>query len=150
MKLEHKIPPPLLAAIAIALMYGLVPHLPSVSFPANKVLALLVFIVALYFGVSSFLSFRREKTTVNPLAPESASSLVVSGVFKYSRNPMYVSMALTILAAGYYWQTSAVILVLPLWVFYMAKFQIEPEERAMLKLFGEEYEQYSAKVRRWL
>ena len=150
MNLEHRIPPPVIGLIALVFMYSLAQWLPGFSLPSHKIVALLVFAVGFYFGVSSFMMFRRENTTVNPLKPESASKLVVNGVLQYTRNPMYLSIALSLLAFGVYWQTTALIVVLPLWVGYMVRFQIKPEERAMKKLFGDEFDQYCQRVRRWI
>ncbi|MFQ3324666.1 MAG: protein-S-isoprenylcysteine O-methyltransferase Ste14 [Pseudomonadales bacterium] len=95
------------------------------------------------------MSFRLAKTTVNPLKPESASSLVVSGVFKISRNPMYVGFALLLLAWCVYLLAPVLLMILLLFMAVITRFQIIPEERAMLKLFGEEFIDYQKAVRRW-
>ena len=100
--------------------------------------------------MSALLLFRKAKTTVNPLQPQSATSLVVSGVFSLSRNPMYVGVAFILLAWSMYLGSSWALLGVVGFVIFINQFQIVPEERAMLALFGEEFVSYSKKVRRWL
>jgi protein-S-isoprenylcysteine O-methyltransferase Ste14 len=95
-------------------------------------------------------AFRRAGTTVNPMKPESSSSLVVSGIYAFTRNPMYLGFLFALLAWAIYLSHPAAFLVLPLFVWYMNRFQIEPEERALASLFGEAFTTYAARVRRWL
>jgi len=94
--------------------------------------------------------FRRAKTTVNPMKPESASALVASGIYRYSRNPMYLGFLLMLLGWALWLSNASALLLLPAFVLYMNRFQICPEERALLSLFGPDYMQYRARVRRWL
>ena len=94
--------------------------------------------------------FLRAKTTVNPLRPDAASALVIAGVFRFTRNPMYLGMAILLAAWAIYLANIAALAVLPLFVLYMNRFQIAPEERALEARFGAEYSRYRARVRRWL
>jgi protein-S-isoprenylcysteine O-methyltransferase Ste14 len=100
--------------------------------------------------LSGVVSFRREKTTVNPMKPDSASSLVVSGIYKYTRNPMYLGLVLVLLGWAAFLSNLASLALLPAFVVYISRFQIEPEERVLTSLFPHEYPPYRAKVRRWL
>ncbi len=112
--------------------------------------AILIAVAGVALVVTSILEFRRASTTIDPFRPEEASSLVDSGVFSFSRNPMYMSLLL-ILIGWFIWLGSLYNLaVLALFVSYIAVFQIKPEEAAMKSLFGEEYDQYCSKVRRWI
>jgi protein-S-isoprenylcysteine O-methyltransferase Ste14 len=95
-------------------------------------------------------SFRRAKTTVNPMKLDSSSVLVASGIYKYSRNPMYLGFVLILFGWALFLSNALALLLLPAFVLYMSRFQIWPEERALLSLFGKDYKQYHAKVRRWL
>jgi protein-S-isoprenylcysteine O-methyltransferase Ste14 len=107
-------------------------------------------LVGAAFTIAGIVSFRRAKTTVSPLKPESASSLVSSGVYTITRNPMYVGL-LSLLVAWTVFLSSPLALVGPLAFFlYIGRFQIAPEERALSNLFGSEYANYRARVRRWL
>jgi protein-S-isoprenylcysteine O-methyltransferase Ste14 len=107
-------------------------------------------LVGIGFSVGGVLAFRRARTTLNPTKPEQASSLVRSGVYRVTRNPMYVGL-LCVLVAWAVFLSSAWALLGPLiFVLYIGRFQIAPEERALAKLFGSEFADYQAKVRRWL
>jgi protein-S-isoprenylcysteine O-methyltransferase Ste14 len=101
-------------------------------------------------SLSGVIAFRRAKTTVNPLKPQNASSLVTTGVYGFTRNPMYVGLLFVLLGwAAFLFSPWA--LVGPLaFVLYIGRFQIAPEERALVALFGPAFITYAARVRRWL
>jgi protein-S-isoprenylcysteine O-methyltransferase Ste14 len=150
MNIENKIPPPV-----VALFFGVVMWLissdPQDPISTTRILGIFAcWLIGTYFSVSALLLFRKAKTTVNPLQPQSATSLVVSGVFSLSRNPMYVGVAFILLAWSIYLGSSWALLGVVGFVIFINQFQIAPEERAMLALFGEEFVSYSKKVRRWL
>lgn len=107
-------------------------------------------LIAGVVGIAGVYEFRKAKTTVNPVKPETASLVVDTGVFAYTRNPMYVALLLVIIAIGLWWQHLSVILCGVLFVTYMNRFQIKPEERALERLFGEDYLDYKNQVRRWI
>jgi protein-S-isoprenylcysteine O-methyltransferase Ste14 len=150
--LELKVPPPLVAVIVAAAMWGIsrVTPLLEVAMVYRVWAGIVVAATGAFFSISGVLAFRRARTTVNPMKPESASSLVASGVYRITRNPMYVGLLLVLVA----WATFlAAPLALPgplAFVLYIGRFQIAPEEVALTKLFGTEYAEYKAKVRRWL
>ena len=97
-----------------------------------------------------FASFRRAKTTVNPMKPDSASSLVVSGIYDLTRNPMYLGFLVILVGWAFFLSNALGFIFLPLFVLYMNRFQIEPEERALASVFGEAFASYRSRVRRWL
>jgi len=94
-------------------------------------------------------TFRKAKTTVNPVKPH-ASSLVTSGVYAISRNPMYLGGFTMLLGWTIFLSNPLAFLFLPLYVLYLNRFQIAPEERVLTSLFGETYVAYQARARRWL
>ena len=150
--LELKVPPPLVAATLAAAMWGVSLFAPHIQLPsiARVLAAATIALVGAGFAIAGVVSFRRAKTTVNPLKPESASSLVSSGVYAITRNPMYVGL-LFVLVAWAVFLSSPLALAGPLAFFlYIGRFQIAPEERALSNLFGSEYANYRARVRRWL
>ena len=150
MNIENKIPPPVIALIFGAVMW-LVSSGTHYPIGTTRILGVLAsWLVGTYFSVSALMLFRKAKTTLNPLKPQSATSLVVSGVFGLSRNPMYVGMGFVLLAWSIYLGSFLALLGIIGFVIFINQFQIVPEERAMLALFGEEFVSYSKKVRRWL
>lgn len=150
--LEVMVPPPALAAVVALAMWGVSLVAPLLQMPAAlRLSACTAFaIVALVFSVAGIVAFRRARTTINPTKPEATSSLVSSGIYRVTRNPMYVGL-LFVLVAWAVFRSSAWALLGPLvFLLYIGRFQIAPEERALSKLFGSEYAAYQARVRRWL
>lgn len=92
--------------------------------------------------------FRRHKTTTHPYAE--ASSLVTCGPFRFTRNPMYLGLLLTLIALGLWLQSLSALLLAPLFVFVINRCNILPEERRLIASFGENYETYRAQTRRWI
>jgi len=151
-KLKNRIPPPIIMLISAAVMWGL--SQASINIEISYSISIFsLFTLALmgvFFCIAGVVSFKLAKTTTNPLKPEAASSLVVSGIYKYSRNPMYLGFALFLLAWSVYLASILSIVGVVAFVLYMIQFQIKPEEAALKKVFGYEFEQYQSKVRRWL
>jgi protein-S-isoprenylcysteine O-methyltransferase Ste14 len=150
--LELKVPPPV-----VALVFGLLMWLASrvvapVAFPLGARVGVVVALVAigLVFGSAGMISFVRARTTMNPIKLDATSSLVTGGVFRFTRNPMYLSLVLYLLAWEAWLSSWLALLLVPLFVLYIDELQIKPEERALSALFGAEYAAYTARVRRWL
>jgi protein-S-isoprenylcysteine O-methyltransferase Ste14 len=150
--LELKVPPLLLWAVCAAAIVGLADFVPAanVPFPGQRIAAIAFIAVGVGLAVAGLLAFRMAKTTVNPLAPQRASAVVASGVYRYSRNPMYLGMALALLGVACWRASLPGYLLVPAFCAYMTRFQIEPEERALFARFGPEFSSYMGKVRRWL
>lgn len=150
--LEHKIPPPLVATVFALLMWGIAQHSTvwALAAPLRWGPALLVLLAGAAFCLAGVWSFRQAQTTVNPLKPETASTLVLAGVYRYSRNPMYVGFALLLLAWACYLAAPWALLGVVAFVLYITRFQIIPEERALAQIFGDEFQRYMGQVRRWL
>ena len=148
-----KIPPPIVALISILLVFltkdyililYLHPHL-------QNTLSLLFLIFGFVIIFLATKEFKKSETTVNPMKPETSTRLVTSGVFKYTRNPMYLGLASILLASCFYFSSLlGIIIYVPLFIFYITVFQIIPEEESMKSLFNDEYSDYCSKVRRWL
>lgn len=105
--------------------------------------------IAMAIIIAAVISFRQANTTVDPTAPEKSSRLVQTGIFAFSRNPMYLGFSLILLALAIYIQTLAAFILLIVFVRYLHYFQIKPEERMLSQLFGQEYIDYCKRVRRW-
>ena len=150
--LELKVPPLAVVLVTGALMWlgaWMVPGLAFV-FPARYAVAASLVVVGALSSLLGVVSFRRAGTTVNPMTPESSSSLVVSGIYKLTRNPMYLGFLLALLGWAIFLSNVVAILFLPAFVLYMNRFQIEPEERALAAIFERAFAAYKESTRRWL
>ena len=150
--LEHRIPPPFVALAAAFLMWlvSLLPPDVEAPFAWRATFAIVVAVLGAAFSVAGMRAFHQSRTTMNPFTPDEASALVTGGVYRLTRNPMYLGLLLDLLAwAVFLWDPLA-LAVLPLFVFYIHRFQIVGEERALSSLFGTEYSAYQQRVRRWL
>lgn len=150
--LELKIPPPVVALLVAIAMWLISRSAPLLEVPHN--IAILAAGTLAFAGVAialaGVITFRRASTTVHPRKPQETSALVTSGVYRVSRNPMYVGLLL-ILVGWAVFLSSGWALVGPLaFVLYISRFQILPEERVLSAKFGEAYAAYKSKVRRWL
>lgn len=150
--LELKVPPVAVAAAAAFLMWAVAWLFPAlnVALPGRTPAAILAALIGGSAGVAGVVAFRRARTTVNPLKPETASALVEEGIYQLTRNPMYLGLALVLLGWGIFLSNPASLAVLFAFVGYMNRFQIVPEERALQASFGEAFTAYRARVRRWL
>ncbi|CCQ10092.1 hypothetical protein PALB_9570 [Pseudoalteromonas luteoviolacea B = ATCC 29581] len=149
--LETKVPPVFVVLISAAMMWGVAqvtPLLPDATWRVS--ISVLLFLLGFAVALSGVVVFRLAHTTVNPTCPEKASNLVTQGVFQLTRNPMYLGMLLALASWAVYLLAPVSVFGIVLYVWYMNRFQIEPEERAMKKLFGEEYQDYCSSVRRWI
>jgi protein-S-isoprenylcysteine O-methyltransferase Ste14 len=150
-KLELRIPPVALV-VAFALAMGLLAR----SIPAATVVQwpwwvpFITVLAGFLFGLAGVVEFRRVRTTVNPTTPQASSSVVTTGVYRWSRNPMYVGLLMILAGWALYLGNLCAALLLPLFVVYMNRYQIAPEERALSHKFGSEYLHYARRVRRWL
>lgn len=151
-KLEHLVPPPVVALLLAALMWWLATWPPAWPWSGEyrmPVVWLLV-VAGCVFDLSGLVAFLRRRTTINPLRPEQASSLVTRGVYRVTRNPMYVGLACLLLAWAAFLWAPWTLLGPVCFVAWITRFQIVPEERVLDRLFGEDYRAYRARVRRWL
>jgi protein-S-isoprenylcysteine O-methyltransferase Ste14 len=149
--LELRIPPVAILLAAGALMWLLELVLPwPGNLPGRLPAALLAGVAGVVIAAAGVVAFRQARTTVNPMTPGAASSLVERGIYRYTRNPMYLGMALALLAWALWLGSFASLVVLPLFTAYMTRFQIVPEEHALAATFGDAFAAYRRRVRRWL
>lgn len=150
--LELKVPPPVVSLLIAVAMWAISLVTPLIEAPLvmRAAVAIILAIVGGSISVAGVRAFRRVQTTVNPLKPQTSSSLVCGGIYAVTRNPMYVGISCLLLGWSVF-LASVWALAGPLaFVLYMTRFQIVPEERVLLSLFGADYTAYTSKVRRWL
>ena len=135
-----------------AVMWLVSRAVPTLGFalPARRALAACIAIAGVSTAIAGVIAFRRVGTSVNPLRPEKASSLVVTGVYRFTRNPMYLGLLLVLIAWALILSNVLALIILPAFIFYMNRFQIEPEEAALMSAFGSDFTTYKSRVRRWL
>jgi protein-S-isoprenylcysteine O-methyltransferase Ste14 len=150
--LELKVPPPAVALVTAVLMWLASRSSSALAFvfPAGNLLAVGLAAIGLTVAISGVVTFRRARTTLNPNKPETSSSLVSWGIYKITRNPMYLGLLLELTAWAIFLSNWLAFLFLPVFVVYINRFQIVPEERALTSLFAREFVAYQSRVRRWL
>lgn len=150
--LETRIPPPVIALAFATLIWWMADYLPTIEIEYIPKVAIVSMLLAigLVFDLSGLLIFRRARTTVNPIKLDTTSALVNTGVYKITRNPMYVGLAFVLSAWCMYLNSPISMIGVAGFIFYINAFQILPEERMLATLFGEEYLEYQSRVRRWL
>lgn len=146
--LELKVPPLLLfVVLAVALVASGRHDLVFSGYGIVGMLGLGLSAVCCLLGVYHF---RQARTTVDPLHPQRASQLVQHGVYRWSRNPMYLAFAMALGSLALIVQSWQGVLDMIVFIAYITRFQIYPEERALQQQFGLHYQQYCQKVPRWL
>ena len=148
--MKNKIPPPI-----VTLFFGLCIYFSQEYFPESNLEFLTILSYISYFAgllilVLAVHLFKKQRTTVNPIKIENATSLVTSGVFKYSRNPMYLGMAMILFGLALMFNLIGGIIFTFLFTIYITKFQIRPEEEVMERFFGADFLKYKQNVRMWI
>lgn len=149
---KTRIPPPLYTLLAGVVMLLLHRYLPGPVILGSVITPWAWLVAALGGAVTAWavVTFRRARTTLNPLAPSKARRLVTHGPYNVTRNPMYLGLSILLLGWAGWLGTLSGFFVLPVFVALVTYQQILPEERALEDLFGEEYVRYRHTVRRWL
>jgi len=149
--LELKVPP-----LALVFLFGGPMWLVSayslftIALPWGSVFAVIFYTVGSAIVLAGILTFRRMETTVNPLTPEATTTMVTSGIYRFTRNPMYLGFLLVLVGWAIHLSNLPAFAFLPLFVWYMNRFQIQPEERALASKFPEVFTAYKRSVRRWI
>jgi len=151
MKMRLLIPPPVQGVITAILMWAIAKALPGLNTPfrGSFNLALVLVAIGLAIEFAALFMFLRAKTTVSPLSPQKTTNLVISGLYKYSRNPMYLGLACLLIGYAVWLANPLSTLMVLGFVWWITKFQIEPEEEVLREKFGKDYVDYQDRVGRW-
>lgn len=151
-RLELKVPPDLAWVCVAALMWAASVMTPRVSLPSSlrATGAVALAILGVWAVVAARVSLGRAETTWGPMTPQQTTRLVTSGVYHISRNPIYLGMWLVLLSLAVASASPAAALLSGVFVLYLNRFQIGPEERVLTSILGREYEEYVRRVRRWI
>lgn len=146
------LPPPLMVALCIGAMWALVDLIPAlgIGFSGQGLIGTFLVAAGLGVNINAMIAFAKADTTVNPLTPEKTSTLVSHGLFAQTRNPIYLAMTMILLGVCVLFGNLINLTVVAFFVWYITNFQIIPEEEALKKSFGKQYEDYCKKVRRWI
>lgn len=150
--LELKIPPVVVVIVFAAAMLGISWLMPTATFDlfGSRMAALGLALSGIATAMAGILAFRASKTTVDPRTPDAASTVVVGGIYRLSRNPMYLGFLAILAGWAVYLSNAIAALLLPVFVAYINAFQIKPEERILLTKFGPRFAEYMGSVRRWV
>ena len=151
--MELKVPPPVVALLVGVIMWQATGYTGDVwllIFEGQFVVCAVIASAGFVIDGFALWRFMRARTTVNPIKPTNASALVTTGVYRYTRNPMYVGNFIFLVAWIVWLGAPLNAMFLVLYVLYMNRFQIAPEERILSEKFGEEYRAFCRAVRRWI
>ena len=148
--IKTKFPPPL-----VALTFGfLINHtkniFPKIEIKNENFFGSIMIISGFIIILSAIILFKKYKTTITPLNPSNSTELITVGIYKFSRNPMYLGLLLVLLGISFIINIIGGFLLIPLFILYLNLFQIIPEENAMVDLFKDEFLEYKKNVRRWI
>ena len=148
------IPPPVVLLICAALMWLIQRFLPLLEFwlPYNRVLFWMMFFAGFFMLGSGAASIVKRKTVIHPhrRSLSKATALVTTGIFRYTRNPIYLGMVVMLLGWLMFLHNWLSAVGVVIFVMFITKYQIRPEEEALEKIFGEEYMRYKMNTRRWI
>ena len=145
-----KIPPPILVLILTSLVYFSSTKLESIYLPYRQTVSVLILIIGIVVIISPVFDFIKSKTTVNPIKFQNVNRLVTTGIYRYSRNPMYLGMILIIISTTVYYLNLLSVFSPLIFYIWINKFQISREEIFLEGKFGNEYLKYKSKTRRWI
>ena len=148
--MKTKIPPPIIALVMIAIIYLSSLIIEPITFNYQTLISILVVGIGLACAIPSFQLFAKHNTTISPFTPSETSALVTDGMYRYSRNPMYLGLVLLTIATTIFFGTWVGVVIVVAFIFLLNFLQIIPEEEALHDIFGEEYVEYQKKVRRWI
>ncbi|TXI49624.1 MAG: isoprenylcysteine carboxylmethyltransferase family protein [Lysobacter sp.] len=150
--LDAKLPPPIVMLAACAAIGWVAYAYPEtrIAFAFSTPIGIALIALGFALDLRPAIQFLRARTTLNPLRPAASAALVTDGIYRFTRNPMYLGQTLVSLGVWCVWSSVYGLIALPLQVAFLTLFQILPEERALSAKFGAEYDAYRSRVRRWL
>ena len=148
--IKTKIPPPLVALTFSFLVNYSKSIFPKIDIGWGSVFGSFIIIIGFIIILSAIIQFKKNKTTITPLNPSNATKLIVHGIYKFSRNPMYLGLLLILSGISIIQNPIGGLLFVPSFILYITHFQIIPEESAMLDLFKDDFSKYKENVRRWI
>ena len=145
-----KIPPPVVALVLVISNYFSSKKIDLIHIPFQTLIAVFILSVGLFILINPVLKFIKSKTTINPIKFKKVNKLVTSGIYKYSRNPMYLGFLIIVISSSIFYLNTYSILTPLFFYLWINRFQIKREEFFLTEKFGEDYLSYKKKTRRWI
>ncbi len=149
MKNQKILPPTCLnaAIVFMIVIYFLLPGLRLIYYPWNF-LGAIPFIAGVFLNLHADRAFKKFETTVKPF--ETSSALITEGTFRFTRNPMYLGFELMLLGVAVFMGTVAPFIIVILFPFIIHHQFIKHEEKMLDEKFGQTWQDYKNRVRRWI
>ena len=145
-----KIPPPLLVLILVVFNYFSSKKIDLIHLPNQDLTSILILLIGMLILINPIFKFIKSKTTIDPIKFKKVNKLITSGIYKYSRNPMYLGLLMIVISTSIFYLNIFSITTPILFVCWINRFQIKREEIFLTEKFGEEYMSYKIKTRRWI
>ena len=145
-----KIPPPLLVLILVISNYFSSKKIDLILLPNQDLTSIIIFLIGMLILINPIFKFIKSKTTIDPIKFKKVNKLITSGIYKYSRNPMYLGLLMIIISTSIFYLNIFSISTPFFFYFWINRFQIKREEIFLIEKFGKEYLSYKNKTRRWI
>ena len=145
-----KIPPPLVVLILVISTFFSSKKIDLIQIPFQSLISIFILSIGILILLNPVLKFKKSKTTINPIKFKKVNKLVTSGIYKYSRNPMYLGLLMIVISSSIFYLNIYSILTPLFFYLWINRFQIKREEIFLTEKFGEDYLSYKKKTRRWI
>ena len=145
-----KIPPPILVLILVISNYFSSKKIDLIHFPNQDLISIIILLMGMIILINPIFKFIKSKTTIDPIKFKKVNKLITSGIYKYSRNPMYLGLLMIVISTSMFYLNIFSIITPILFYFWINRFQIKREEIFLTEKFGKEYLLYMTKTRRWI
>ena len=145
-----KIPPPLLVLILVISNYFSSKKIDLIILPTQNLISFIILLIGILILITPIFKFIKSKTTIDPIKFKKVTRLITSGIYKYSRNPMYLGLLMIVMSTSIFYLNIFSITTPMLFYFWINRFQIKREEIFLTQKFGKEYLSYKNKTRRWI
>ena len=145
-----KIPPPILVLILVSSNYFSSKKIDLIHLPNQDLISIIIFLIGVLILINPIFKFIKSKTTIDPIKFKKVNKLIISGIYKYSRNPMYLGLLMIVISTSIFYLNIFSITTPFLFYCWINRFQIKREEIFLAEKFGKEYMSYKTKTRRWI
>ena len=145
-----KIPPPLLVLILVVSNYFSSKKIDLILLPNQDITSIIIFLIGMLILINPIFKFIKSKTTIDPIKFKKVNKLITSGIYRYSRNPMYLGLLMLVTSTSIFYLNIFSITTPFFFYYWINRFQIKREEIFLTEKFGKEYLLYKTKTRRWI